>query len=41
MTAKKLVVIAVAVLVLVVFVFVVYGFYNGVPGGETEPGTGL
>lgn len=30
-----------AVVVLVVAVFVLYGVYNGVPGGRVEDGTGL
>jgi hypothetical protein len=30
-----------AIVVVVILLFLVYGLYNGVPGGRTEDGTGL
>jgi hypothetical protein len=41
MRARRLVIITVVVLAVLLVLFAVYGFFNGVPGGEMEPGTGL
>lgn len=38
--SKRQLIIA-AIVVVVILLFLVYGLYNGVPGGRTEDGTGL